>query len=117
MYRRIVDLDEFKNGKSDLIDPDNQEDGEDIHIQFLLKDHSRRREDRDENDLHEIDEHPLTSSQVEMMKNTIDEEIFPETPPEEDDDEDPWNNIEEEINERHLMRYDVNKKAQTWDEW
>ena len=131
-FRRIVDLDEFKNGTSDLIDPNIQDDDEDIHIQYIenspgtrsgnrrskkLRDRSRRREERDADDLHKIDEHPLTTSQAEKMKDTIDEEIFPEIPPPEDDDEDPWKNIEKEINERHLIKNSVYKKAQTWDEW
>ena len=82
-----------------------------------MRDRSRRREERDANDLHKIDEHPLTSFQTEKMKNTIDEDIFSEIPPPEDDDEDPWNNIEKDINDRHLIKNSVFKKAMTWDEW
>ena len=94
-FRRIVDFDEFKNGTSDFIDPNIQDDDEDIHIQYIenspgprpgnrrskkLRDRSRRREERDAEDVHKIDEHPLTTSQAEKMKDTIDEDISPEIP-------------------------------------
>ena len=41
------------------------------------------------------------------MKCNIDEETFPEMNPlPEDDDDDPWKNIEEEIHDRHLIKND-----------
>ena len=76
---RIVDLDELENGTSDLIDLNIQDDDEDIHIQYI--EISAGQLDH----LHKIDEHPLTTSQVETMKCTIDEETFPEIPLPEDD--------------------------------
>ena len=51
------------------------------------------------------------------MKSTIDEETFLENPPPEDDDEDSWKDTEEEINDCHLNKNSVFKKATTWDEW
>ena len=111
VFRRIVDLDELKNGTSDLIDPNIQDDDEDIHIKYI--EISAGQLDH----LHKIDEHPLTTSQAEKMKCTIDEETFPEIPLPEDDDDDPWKDIEEEIKDRHLIKNSVFKKAMTWDEW
>ena len=108
---RIVDLDELENGTSDLIDLNIQDDDEDIHIQYI--EISAGKLDH----LHKIDEHPLTTSQAETIKCTIDEETFPEIPLPEDDDDDPWKDIEEEIKDRHLIENSVFKQAMTWNEW
>ena len=98
---RIADLDELENGTSDLIDINTQNDDQDIHIEYT----ELSAEQLDH--LHKINEHPLSPSQVEMMKSTIEEEIFLEMPPlPEDDDDDPWKNIEEEIHGRHFIKND-----------
>ena len=105
VFRRIVDLDELKNGTSDLIDPNIQDNDENIHIKYT--EISAGQLDH----LHKIDEHPLTTSQAEKMKCTIDEETFPEIPLPEYDDDDPWKNIEEQIKDRHLIKNSVFKKC------
>ena len=98
---RIVDLDELENGTSDFIDFNIQDDDEDTHIQYT--EISAGQLDH----VHKIDEHPLTTSQVETMRCTIDEKTSPETNPRpEDDDDDPWKNIEEEIHNRHPIKND-----------
>ena len=86
---RIVDLDELENSTSDLIDLNIQDEDEDIYIHYI--EISAGQLDH----LHKIDEHPWTTSQAERMKSNIDEKTFPETPLPEDDEDDPWKDIEE----------------------
>ena len=111
VFRRIVDLDELKNGTSDFIEPNILDDDEGIHIKYI--EISAEQLDH----LHKIDDLPSITSQADKIKCTIDEEIFPEISLPEDDDDDPWRDIEEEIKDRHLIENSVFKQAMTWNEW
>ena len=62
---RIVDFDELENGTSDLIDINIQNDEQDIRIEYTKL--SAKQLDH----LRKINEYPLSPSQVEMTKSTI----------------------------------------------
>ena len=104
---RIVDLDDIIQTSTDVPHPD---DYHEPPIDYPELTH----EELDE--LHQRYEHPMTLDQINMMRQIMidsedEEEVFPETIKYDDDedDADPWNNIANDVTEKHLIRMDTVK--------